>query len=144
LVQPTLQIANGKGAEARAFALGDVAETDGPKMARAAWYQAEIVRQNILALIRGQKPSSTYVPNLEVEGSLKLTLGKVSNVTPMPRSYIRDESLIQYTQADWIIYVKPEKGDAMITKGDNGKEDLEVHGAWAYWGSDIKQAIRPE
>lgn len=122
LVQPTLQIANGKGAEARTFALGDVAETDGPKMARAAWYQAEIVRQNILALIRGQKPSSTYVPNMEVEGSLKLTLGR----------------------ADWIIYVKPEKGEAMITKGDNGKEDLEVHGAWAYWGSDIKQAIRPE
>lgn len=80
LVQPTLQLANGKGAQAHSFALGDVAETEGPKMARAAWYQAEVVRQNILALIKGQKPSTTYVPNMEVEGGLKLTLGKVRTI----------------------------------------------------------------
>lgn len=44
-------------------------------MARAGGFQAEIVRQNILALIQGKK-SVEYKP-LALEGSIKLSLGKV-------------------------------------------------------------------
>lgn len=57
------------------FALGDVAETGGPKMARAGLLQAEVVRSNILSLIAGGRLKE-YRP-VALEGSLKLSLGKV-------------------------------------------------------------------
>ena len=64
---------------ANVFALGDVAETGGPKMARAAMMQAEVVVQNILGVIKtGGKATETYSPQTEVEGAIKLTLGIVS------------------------------------------------------------------
>lgn len=62
------------------FALGDVAETGGPKMARAGMMQAEIVRGNILALIN-EKYLVEYTP-LALEGALKLSLGKVRTYSP--------------------------------------------------------------
>jgi NADH dehydrogenase FAD-containing subunit len=58
LVKPTLQLEGDvKSNEgiARIFALGDVAETGGPMMARAAMLQAEIVRENIVGLIKRKK-----------------------------------------------------------------------------------------
>jgi hypothetical protein len=53
-----------------------VAETGGPKMGRAASFQAEIVCQNIVAMIDSQEPRAIYKP-IEAEGAIKLTLGKV-------------------------------------------------------------------
>ena len=61
------------------FALGDVAETGGPRMGRAGMMQAEIVCQNILAMIKGKKLDE-YIP-LALEGALKLSLGKVRKHT---------------------------------------------------------------
>ncbi|KAF4955423.1 hypothetical protein FSARC_11855 [Fusarium sarcochroum] len=115
LTQPTLQVSSKSGHATRLFAFGDVAETGGALMARSAWYQAQIVRQNILDLIKGKKPTATYLPNLEVEGALKLTLGK----------------------SDWIMYVKPKNGDAVISSYSNGNEDLDVYSAWNYYGADV-------
>jgi NADH dehydrogenase FAD-containing subunit len=62
------------------FAIGDVAETKGPKMARAGMFQAEAVQKNIAALIKGQQASKVYAP-MDVEGSIKLTLGQVSTLS---------------------------------------------------------------
>jgi NADH dehydrogenase FAD-containing subunit len=64
------------------FALGDVAETGGPRMARAGMMQAEIVRGNIVALIKG-KTLVDYKP-LALEGALKLSLGKVRTCSRRP------------------------------------------------------------
>lgn len=68
------------------FALGDVAETNGAKMARAGMQQAEITQANILALINGAKRLKDYVPSY-AEGALKLSLGKVSNLFFIPMKY---------------------------------------------------------
>lgn len=67
---------------ANILALGDVAETSGPKMARAGMFQADIVCQNILAMIHGREPRAIYTPS-EMEGGIKLTLGKVSADRPI-------------------------------------------------------------
>jgi hypothetical protein len=48
-------------------------------MGRAGLFQGEVIVQNILAMIRGRHPTATYVPNLIIEGALKLTLGKASS-----------------------------------------------------------------
>ena len=49
-------------------------------MARAAFFQADVVRSNIMSMIRGQTASATYEPKPEIEGALKLTLGKVCTI----------------------------------------------------------------
>lgn len=46
-------------------------------MARSAYFQARVVGENILSMIRGNDPKTKYVPNLAIEGALKLTVGKV-------------------------------------------------------------------
>lgn len=61
------------------FAIGDVAETGSPNMGRAGFFQAEVIIQNILAMIQGRKASSVYQSRPDIEGSIKLTLGKVSS-----------------------------------------------------------------
>ncbi|KAG4429921.1 hypothetical protein IFR05_014599 [Cadophora sp. M221] len=98
------------------FALGDVAETGGPKFARAGGAQAEIVRENIVALIKGKKELSDYVPSA-LEGSLKLSLGK-------------DEC---------VIYTQDEKRDYMFS-GKLKNIDLEAAKAWKMFGADMKYA----
>ena len=75
-VKPSLQVIDGRFPHI--FALGDVAATGGPKMARAAFFQAEVVIENIQNLIKGRSSLSVYRPNVELEGAIKLTLGKVS------------------------------------------------------------------
>ncbi|KAH6710955.1 hypothetical protein BKA61DRAFT_107045 [Leptodontidium sp. MPI-SDFR-AT-0119] len=97
------------------FALGDVAETGGPKFARAGGAQAEIVRANIVASIKG-KALSDYVPSA-LEGSLKLSLGK-------------DEC---------VIYTQDEKRDYMFS-GKLKNIDLEAAKAWKMFGADMKNA----
>ncbi|CAG8893665.1 unnamed protein product [Penicillium egyptiacum] len=73
LVRRTLQLAD--DAHLNIFALGDVAETEGPKMGRTAMAQAELVCKNILALIKGTK-LRPYEPKA-IDGMLNLTLGLV-------------------------------------------------------------------
>jgi hypothetical protein len=46
-------------------------------MARAGLVQADIAQQNIVALINGQNANAVYIPQVDFEGSIKLTLGKV-------------------------------------------------------------------
>jgi NADH dehydrogenase FAD-containing subunit len=77
-VLPTLQVLSQGETVPHVFALGDVADTEGPKMGRAAFFQAFVVRDNILSLIAGRNKLKDYSPIPEIEGALKLTLGKVS------------------------------------------------------------------
>ncbi|RDB15801.1 Apoptosis-inducing factor 2 [Hypsizygus marmoreus] len=79
LVKPTLQLAD--DAFPHIFALGDVANTGGVKMARAGMAQAEVARRNIVRLIKGVEGRrlERYKPNW-VEGALKLSLGKDRNI----------------------------------------------------------------
>lgn len=83
LIQPTMQIQD-SNLNPRIFALGDVAKTDGPRMARAAREQADVVTLNILSMIKQQKPSTLYSPQI-YEGVIKLTLGKVRHLTALSR-----------------------------------------------------------
>lgn len=76
LIKPSLQLQDARFPNI--FALGDVAETNGPKMARAGYFQAEVVSTNILKMIRGNTPTKLYRPMMDVEGAIKLSLGKVS------------------------------------------------------------------
>jgi apoptosis-inducing factor 2 len=78
LVKPTLQISDESNAFPNIFALGDVAETGGPKMARACQAQAEVVLANILSIIKRRNPRTIYTPHSLIECAIKLTLGKVS------------------------------------------------------------------
>ncbi|KAL2069029.1 hypothetical protein VTL71DRAFT_15367 [Oculimacula yallundae] len=97
------------------FALGDVAATGGSKFARAGAAQAEIVRENILALITGKKLVD-YVPSV-LEGLLKLSLGK-------------DEC---------VIYIKDSRRDYMFP-GKLKNIDLDVAKAWKLFGADMGNA----
>lgn len=76
LVRPTLQIADPSNPNPRIFALGDVAKTNGPQMARAARAQADVVTSNILSMIYQGQASTSYAPQT-YESAIKLTLGKV-------------------------------------------------------------------
>lgn len=55
-------------------------------MARAGFYQARIVAQNIIASIKGRS-LTPYKPDVAIEASIKLTLGKVS-VNGSPMAYL--------------------------------------------------------
>ena len=54
-------------------------------MARAGFYQAKIVAQNVLACIKGRDSSKLklYKPDVGIEAAIKLTLGKVSLLCPI-------------------------------------------------------------
>ncbi|KAG8160974.1 hypothetical protein KVR01_009238 [Diaporthe batatas] len=84
LVAPSLQIRSPEGTIDNILALGDVAETGGPKMARAAECQSHVVASNIVSLIKRRPALSTYRPVKEVEGAIKLTLGKVCRPRAAP------------------------------------------------------------
>ncbi|TKX25891.1 pyridine nucleotide-disulfide oxidoreductase-like protein 1 [Elsinoe australis] len=116
LVRPTMQIA-GKMTSDHMFALGDVAETEGPKMARAALAQVHIVHGNLMAMIKGRKAKATYVPDLKMEGSLHLTLGR----------------------KDWVTWYQTSSGEETLIPGDDGKDDLHVEGAWKYFGGNMDE-----
>ncbi|KAG9234417.1 putative AMID-like mitochondrial oxidoreductase [Amylocarpus encephaloides] len=123
LVKPTLQLQhNSKAAKdsslPNVFALGDVAETGGPKMARAGMMHAEIVRANIVSLINGKGKLREYQTNA-LEGSLKLSLGK----------------------DDIVIWAQDPDGSEFLISGKNKNIDLEVKRAWGHFGAkyeDIK------
>ena len=75
-------------------------------MARAAFFQSEIVLQNILALIKGKNVAlEKYVPNFPMEGSIKLTLGKVSLERKLVIVMLR-ENMLTENDTDTVCYVR--------------------------------------
>lgn len=122
LVKPTLQVLaqepDNKGANI--FAFGDVADHAGPRMARAGWMQADVVLDNILAMISGWAPSRNYTPNVFVEGAIKLTLGKTHNV----------------------VYATDADGSDILAPSRKNPLDLGIQRAWGQFGvgHQFKQA----
>ncbi|CAO2655304.1 Nn.00g103680.m01.CDS01 [Neocucurbitaria sp. VM-36] len=85
LVKPTLQLQpTDNPPYPNIFALGDVAEHGGPRMARAVFMQAGIVRDNIMELLKGRSPSHQYSPRDWIEGAIQLTVGKDKSFAYMP------------------------------------------------------------
>ncbi|KAF2179497.1 putative amid-like NADH oxidoreductase [Zopfia rhizophila CBS 207.26] len=120
LVYPTLQLAN--ISYPNVFAFGDVAETGGPKMARAAFFQVEIVLENILRMTKAKVRLASlklkeYQPRLDFEGSIKLTLG----------------------EKKYVLYMMERDGRDILVSRDNGKVDLEVGNAWRMFGGKLKE-----
>lgn len=81
---PSLQVNLPGGTIDNIFALGDVAESGGPKMARAAECQSHIAASNIVSLIKSTTAPGIYQPVMAVEGAIKLTLGKVRHFNSTP------------------------------------------------------------
>ncbi|KIN08613.1 hypothetical protein OIDMADRAFT_188209 [Oidiodendron maius Zn] len=116
LVKPTLQLQDPNGTLGHIFAVGDVANTGGPKMGRAGLFQSEVVVKNILAMIDQREPAATYKPKLFVEGAIKLTLGKT----------------------ECVMYAQEEDGTEYLFNVHNGREDLGVERAWWQMGTKYK------
>ncbi|RAO67690.1 uncharacterized protein BHQ10_003702 [Talaromyces amestolkiae] len=106
LVKPTLQIDTSRSSNV--FAMGDVAETGGSRMASAGFFQTETILQNIYTMIRGKTPSSVYKPCLVIEGRLKLSLGK-------------DEG---------VLYIEDDDGTDMLSPTKLKLLDLGIEEAW--------------
>ncbi|KAK3687557.1 hypothetical protein B0T22DRAFT_424615 [Podospora appendiculata] len=125
LVKPTLQIRTADEHDGpssrRIFAFGDVAEHGGPRMARAGYFQAEIVLDNILSMIHNEPASSTYVPRWDFEGAIKLTLGG----------------------SHFVIYSRDSDASDILIVNKDGKLDLDITDAWKQLGVDIKSAHAP-
>ncbi|KAF7596247.1 hypothetical protein BBP40_002780 [Aspergillus hancockii] len=107
LIRPTMQIADPANPNPRIFALGDIAKTNGPRMARAARAQADVVTSNILSMISQQEASTAYTPQI-YESVIKLTLGK----------------------GDWIYYGQDENGKEVSVTGTDKDENIKVGHAW--------------
>jgi len=89
-------------------------------MARAGFFQADIVTENILALIQGRRPSKTYTPQSFFEGAIKLTLGKTH----------------------YVVYAMEDADSDVLVVGHNGKLDLDIGTAWRRQGVNLKEAKR--
>ncbi|KIV99717.1 uncharacterized protein PV09_08647 [Verruconis gallopava] len=109
LVTPSLQLADPE--MPHVFALGDVADSGGPRMGRAAFCQARVVAQNIVASIKGGALRA-YRPEVVVEGLIKLTLGKT-------------EYVVDTCDAD---------GNELLYSASDGSEDLDIARAWELYG----------
>ncbi|KAF2737833.1 FAD/NAD(P)-binding domain-containing protein [Polyplosphaeria fusca] len=114
LVRPTLQVLDPK--LPHIFALGDVAETQGPKMARAANFQAEVIVQNVLSLVKGQTAQKVYKPNMAFEGAIKMTLGL--------------RQVVMYSQSD--------NGTETLTVNDNYPVDIGIKRQWGMFGASVE------
>ena len=92
-------------------------------MARAGWMQAPVVLDNILAMIRGEKPSRTYTPDVFIEGAIKLTLGKTHSVA----------------------YAVDADGTDVLVPAKNGPLDLGIGRAWRQFGvgGEFRRSSRP-
>ena len=116
LVQPTLQVFDSSqetnSTAKRIFAVGDVADHPGPRMARVGWRQAAVVQENIMELIRGRKPSRTYAPNVFIEGAIKLSLGKTHCA----------------------IYAVEANGSELLVSSRSNQIDLGIKNAWRSFG----------
>lgn len=119
LVRPTLQLQSPEAYADNVFALGDVAETGGPKMARAGFFQSMIVAENIVSMINGKLPPRTYQPVLMMEGPIKLTLGK----------------------GQTCFYIPDPDGDNRIFTVRDKKEDLDVANGWRMLGARLPKDL---
>jgi len=118
IVRPTLQVLSlerSKAFDPPVFALGDVADHGGPRMARAGWLQAGVVLDNVLAMVHGRQPSRIYRPNFFIEGAIKLTLGKSHTV----------------------MYGMDEDGFDVMFPSRTGPLDLGIERAWKDFGADF-------
>ncbi|TGO12601.1 hypothetical protein BTUL_0085g00110 [Botrytis tulipae] len=114
-VESTLQVKAENEDCRNIFAIGDVAATDGPKMAFAGMAQAEVACSNILTLIRGkQNTLQRYIPNF-IEGKTKLTLGKDRGV----------------------FFMENEK-DYILKVLNYDSPDIDAKKVWKFFGVDMK------
>ncbi|KAF2683345.1 putative amid-like NADH oxidoreductase [Lentithecium fluviatile CBS 122367] len=114
IVRPTLQICDSRFPNV--FACGDVAATGGPKTARAAFMQDEVVVRNIISLIEGRESLEDYRPLVWIEGSIKLTLGK----------------------SRMVVYTREESGREILIPLNMGKTDMDVKRQWVFFGADSR------
>lgn len=118
------------------FALGDVAESGGPKMARAVECQSHIVASNIVSSIKNNTAPSTYKPVLAVEGAIKLTLGKVGDPnTTRPRA---STNVFQTALA---LYSEDGSGDDALISVNGGHEDMDIKRGWMLLGAKYDEAV---
>ncbi|GAB1215731.1 hypothetical protein ATERTT37_004926 [Aspergillus terreus] len=110
-IQYDLVIADPSNLNPRIFALGDVAKTNGPQMARAARAQADVVTSNILSMIHQGQASTSYAPQT-YESAIKLTLGKNR----------------------WVFYGQDGNGKEMSLAGSDQGENLKVQHIWEELG----------
>ena len=77
--------------------------------------QASVVLDNVLALIGGAAPPllRLYEPNVFLEGSIKLTLGKTHHVS----------------------YAMDSDGSDILIPARSGRLDLDVERAWRHFGA---------
>ncbi|KAL4751797.1 hypothetical protein BDW72DRAFT_212564 [Aspergillus terricola var. indicus] len=118
LVRPTLQVADPSNANPRIFALGDVARTNGPRMARAARAQADVVASNILSMTHQGETTTSYVPQV-YESVIKLTLGK----------------------SRWIYYGQVENGKEASVTGADKEENIKVQHVWEELGVKFEPTL---
>jgi NADH dehydrogenase FAD-containing subunit len=119
------------------FALGDVAETGGRKVARAGLMQAEIVWGNIVALIKGKKLDD-YV-SVFAEGMLKLSLGKVGYILTLMNMALQWELILSDNKDENVIYVQ-DRVVEMLIPGKSSNVDLEIARIWRWLGANLKDA----
>ncbi|KAF3760026.1 FAD/NAD(P)-binding domain-containing protein [Cryphonectria parasitica EP155] len=118
-VHPTLQIDSSTGGIDHWFALGDVADTKGPKMGRAAMMQAQVVAGNIMTMIKGSRPRQVYKPWPTVEGAIHLTLGMTAAA----------------------LYSTDGKGKESLINANNGQEDGEAPKLWWLMGAKYNEDL---
>lgn len=119
LVAPSLQIRSPEGTISNIFALGDVAESGGPKMARAAEFQSQIVASNVVSLIKSRPGLSSYQPVKQLEGAIKLTLGKSAVA----------------------LYSEDDSGDDALISVNVGHEDGDIKRGWMILGAKYDEAV---
>lgn len=140
MVKPTMQIQDETHKHENIFAVGDVAKTGGPRMARAARAQADIITSNILSMINEQKPSTLYSPQI-YESVIKLTLGKVRERS----SFIAVEAHRKLThgQGNYIYYGKDEGGKEVWINGTDKSDDLNIGHAWEGLNMKLEPSVSP-
>ena len=114
-------------------------------MARAGQFQSDIVQANIIAMVKGQHPSITYKPRVDIEGAIKLTLGKVGPKKTSPVVFVcscyhglTNCCLSMSQQSHSVIYLQEDDGSDLLVSTGGGKEDLDVSRAWSSLGVKLK------
>lgn len=133
---PSLQITLSGGAIDNIFALGDVAESGGPKMARAAECQSHIAASNIVSLVKSTTAPGIYQPVMAVEGAIKLTLGKVRYLN---KTLARVPANV--FQSAVALYSEDGHGDDALISVNAGHEDGDIERGWKLLGAKYDEAV---
>lgn len=118
------------------FALGDVAESGGPKMARAVECQSQIVASNIVSMIKSTTAPGIYRPVMAVEGAIKLTLGKVCYLDTIP---VRVPANMFQTAV--ALYSEDGSGDDALISVNAGHEDGDIKRGWKLLGAKYDETV---